>query len=89
MTGLVDTLERDGLVKREPSPDDRRMLLVRLTVSGRTYLDKILPDYFRRVTLVMNQLTVDERKVLVSLLGKVQQSLSAIGAGSLPKTSAA
>ena len=26
MTGLIDTLERDGLVKREPDPVDRRMM---------------------------------------------------------------
>src|SRR6266496_3207581 len=31
MTGLVDTLERDGLVKREPDSRDRRMLTVNLT----------------------------------------------------------
>jgi len=89
MTGLIDTLERDGLVKREHSADDRRMLLVRLTSSGRTYLDQILPDYFRRVTLVMSQLTPDERKMLVSLIGKVQQSLPAIGAGPLPESTIA
>ncbi len=89
MTGLIDTLESDGLVKREHSAGDRRMLLVRLTDSGRTYLDKILPGYFRRVALVMSQLTPDERKVLVSLMGKVQQSLPAIGSGPLPKSTIA
>jgi len=42
-------LERDGLVKREHSATTAHVA-VRLTSSGRTYLDKILPDYFRRVT---------------------------------------
>jgi DNA-binding MarR family transcriptional regulator len=89
MTGLIDTLERDGLVKREHSAGDRRMLLARLTDSGRTYLDNILPDYFRRVTLVMSQLSSDERKLLVSLMGKVQQGLPAIGAGPAPNSAIA
>ena len=89
MTGLIDTLERDGLVRREHSAGDRRMLLVRLTDLGRTFLDGILPDYFRRVTLVMSQLTPEEHKVLVSLMGKIQQSLPAIGAGPLPKSTIA
>ncbi len=31
MTGLIDTLERDGLVMREPDPVDRRMMFVQLT----------------------------------------------------------
>jgi DNA-binding MarR family transcriptional regulator len=78
MTGLIDTLERDGFVKREHTLDDRRMMHVRLTAEGRGYFDKILPDYFRRVALVMSQLTPDERKMLVGLMGKIQQSLPAV-----------
>ena len=34
MTGIVDTLEKKGLATREPNPDDRRSLLVRLTPAG-------------------------------------------------------
>ena len=65
MTGLIDTLERDGFVKREHAPDDRRMMLVRLTARGRSFLDRVLPDYFRRITALMGQLTAAERKTLV------------------------
>ncbi len=32
--GLVDRLEREGLVKREPSKDDKRKVVVRLTAHG-------------------------------------------------------
>jgi DNA-binding MarR family transcriptional regulator len=35
VTGLTDELERDGLVAREVSPDDRRAWIVRLTPKGR------------------------------------------------------
>ncbi len=34
VTGLVDALERKGLVTRRPNPDDRRSLLVTLTEEG-------------------------------------------------------
>ena len=34
VTGLTDELERDGLVVREASPDDRRSWIVRLTPKG-------------------------------------------------------
>jgi DNA-binding MarR family transcriptional regulator len=78
MTGLVDTLERDGLVKREPSAGDRRMLLVRLTKTGRTFLDKILPDYFRRVTAVMGGLSESDRKTLVVLMSKIGDRLATL-----------
>lgn len=35
VTGLVDRLERDGLVKRERSQEDRRVILLDLTEKGR------------------------------------------------------
>jgi DNA-binding MarR family transcriptional regulator len=78
MTGLVDTLERDGFVRREEAPEDRRMVFVRLTAHGRTFLDGILPDYFRRIATLMCRLTEAERKTLVALLGKIQQAVPEI-----------
>jgi DNA-binding MarR family transcriptional regulator len=77
MTGLIDTLERDGFVKREHAPDDRRMMLVQLTTKGCDFLESILPIYFRRVNSVMSRLTVPERKQLVALMSKIQQGLRA------------
>jgi DNA-binding MarR family transcriptional regulator len=38
MTRLVDGLERDGLVTREPDPADRRAVRVRATKDGRRVL---------------------------------------------------
>ena len=34
MTGLLDRMERDGLVKREPDPNDRRAHRIHLTQGG-------------------------------------------------------
>ena len=36
VTSTIDRLERDGLVKRSPHPDDRRATLAMLTPAGRT-----------------------------------------------------
>ena len=44
-TSLLDRLERAGLVRRERNPDDRRSLLVHITVQGReltTRLNRML-----------------------------------------------
>jgi DNA-binding MarR family transcriptional regulator len=84
MTGLVDTLERDGFVKREPDPDDRRMMAVVLTAKGQRLLQKLLPGHFKAITQLMNPLTVAERKTLVRLLGKVQQQAAALNPASEP-----
>ena len=82
MTGLVDTLERDGYVKREPDPDDRRTISVRLTAKGERFLSDLLPGHFKVIAELMAPLSEPERKTLVRLLGKIQQQASVIGAGS-------
>jgi DNA-binding MarR family transcriptional regulator len=41
VTGLVDHLERDGLVERVPDPEDRRSVHARLTEAGRMRIDGI------------------------------------------------
>ena len=41
ITGLVDHLERDGLVERVPDPDDRRSVRASLTEAGRTRIESI------------------------------------------------
>lgn len=71
MTGLVDTLERDGLVSREPDPKDRRMMSVVITPRGERLLRKILPAHFRRMAWLMGPLSEGERKTFVRLLTKV------------------
>ena len=76
MTGLVDTLERDGWVPREDDPADRRTVRVRMTAEGRAFLDGILPDYFRCVSEIMLPLSTDERRQFVALLQKVQNGLA-------------
>ncbi len=77
MTGLIDTLERDGLVRRENAPNDRRMMLVRITAKGRKFLEGILPEFFRGIAAVMGRLTTVDRKGLVGLMAKIQQNLPA------------
>lgn len=73
ITGLVDTLERDGLVTRTPHPQDRRMMSVGLTLRGEELLAKIMPEHFRRMAWLMEPLREDERKTFVQLLTKVLQ----------------
>jgi len=78
MTGLIDTLERDGLVKREADPDDRRMMPVKLTPKGRKLLEEMLPGHFRLMAEVMGSLSEVERKTLVRLLNKILQPAAAL-----------
>lgn len=76
MTGLIDTLERDGMVTRKPDPSDRRMLSVELTTKGVEFLQAMLPEHFRRISRLMEPLSENERRTLVRLLGKIAQQAS-------------
>jgi len=80
MTGLIDTLERDGLVRREPDPDDRRMMSVRLTPKADAFVAQLLPAHFRIMARLMAPLSESERKTLVALLTKILQSASELTA---------
>ena len=40
-TGLIDRMEERGLIDRVRVPDDRRVVLVRLTEAGQTVLDEV------------------------------------------------
>lgn len=76
MTGLIDTLEKDGLVKREPDPNDRRMMSVELTPKAHAFMASMLPGFFRRIAGFMSNLSEDERRTLVQLLGKIHEGLA-------------
>jgi DNA-binding MarR family transcriptional regulator len=78
MTGLIDTLERDGLAKRVRDANDRRMMSVSLTPKGRKLLEKILPLHFRGMAEIMSPLKESERKTLVRLLNKILQHASTL-----------
>ena len=75
MTGLIDTLERDGLVKREPDPEDRRRMSVHLTDKGLSTLQAVLPGHFQWMAALMAPLDETERKQLVRLLSKLSERI--------------
>ena len=86
MTGLIDTLERDGLVRRVPDPKDRRTMSVRLTPKGERFLHKLLPSHFQLMAELMQPLAESERKTMVRLLTKLLSHASALAEAELAET---
>ena len=74
MTGIVDTLEKNGLVTRQPNPNDRRSLLVTLTDKGAA-LEGSKPDLDLIYAKCCVGLSAEEFQQLGLLLGKLDQSL--------------
>ena len=75
MTGIVDTLEKNGLVKRQPNLDDRRSLLVTLTEKGEQ-LEGSMPDLDRIYASCCTGLNVEEYEQLGLLLEKLDRTLN-------------
>jgi DNA-binding MarR family transcriptional regulator len=72
MTGLVDSLEADGYVKKYQDKDDRRQVWIEITSAGRKLLDRVLPDYFKCIGKFMSPLKRDEILQLSKSLEKLE-----------------
>ena len=84
MTSLLDTLERRGLIRRRPHPDDRRMLLVDITDEARAIVDVVLPATHRAIRAMLEPLVEGERQALLAMLGRLEAHVAALSATDLP-----
>src|SRR6201997_969503 len=75
ISGLLDGLEKDGLIERRADPEDRRLIRVHLTPAGHGFLDKIRPGYCRWLSSIVEPLSEEERQQLVILLEKIRTRL--------------
>jgi DNA-binding MarR family transcriptional regulator len=71
MTNRIDRLEERGLVTRLPDPSDRRGVLVRLTLSGRTRVDEAFADLLDREKELLAALPVTDQARLADLLRRL------------------
>jgi DNA-binding MarR family transcriptional regulator len=71
MTGLLDGLEAQGLLRRVHREDDRRSLRIELTAGGRQRLERFLPGHWGAIKRLMGRLTRAEQKTLTGLLVKL------------------
>ena len=75
-THRIDRLERQGLVAREPDPADRRGVRVRLTDSGKSLVDEVVPGHIAVEEALLADLPPDRRAALDDLLRELLISLS-------------
>ena len=74
MTGIIDTMEKDGLVFREENPDDKRIKLVFLTDKGRS-LQKYQPPQNISLTDIFRNFKPEEINLLNQLLKNLSESM--------------
>ena len=68
MTQLISRLEESGLVRREPSPEDGRVVLVVITDDGRATLARRRAVRAERLAGIIAQLDPDHRAALAGAL---------------------
>lgn len=71
LTGMVTTLERQGLVARHRQPSDRRRVRVDLTPSGRATIAELFPRFNAFEGLMTAGLTEGQKAELARLLRMV------------------
>src|SRR5437762_8277457 len=66
VTGVVDRLQKQALLKTTPAADDHRAKVVSLTAAGRQKIRRVLDEMPKQVESVLGCLTADERQQLRS-----------------------
>jgi DNA-binding MarR family transcriptional regulator len=91
VTGVVDRLEREGLVARSKAEEDGRVRHVRLTDEGRAVIERVLAVHAGEIQALMGGLTVRQQVTLARLLDQLETHLETFnaeagGARRLPST---
>lgn len=68
--GVIDRLERKGLVQRSISPKDRRARVLHLTPAGQNHYKDVLPVISALQEDILSGLTEDEKALIAPLIQK-------------------
>ncbi|MCR4393973.1 MAG: MarR family transcriptional regulator [Dehalococcoidales bacterium] len=71
VTGIIDRLAEQGLVKRAENPENRRMQFLSLTEKGINLLTELKTQNTTRLLEVMNKLSMDELTALATGLAAI------------------
>lgn len=75
MTTRIDHLENQGIVKREPDPEDRRGVLVRLTRKGLSMIDEAIEARLTAADTAVQCMNKKERTAAANALRVLLESL--------------
>ena len=76
VTYVMDRLEDQGLVARERSGDDRRVVRAHLTTKGRATIEGVFPGHIGFVRSLVGDLQPDEQADLRELLKKLGKGIA-------------
>jgi DNA-binding MarR family transcriptional regulator len=76
VSGLMAALEREGLVRSEADPDDRRKSIVCLTAHGQVIAEKALEESSAGLQVVFASFSPSELKSLTALLRHFREAFT-------------
>ncbi len=79
VTGVIDRFVSDGLVDRTPTPEDRRVLVVKLTPKGKKVFSQMVPKHSKWISDVMSGMPREELVKFYGLLGSLKESINREG----------
>lgn len=77
VSGILDRLERRGLIKRERAARDRRQVVVGLTEDGRALLERSPPPLQERFTRQLTEMPLSRQRQIARSLGDVVRLMEA------------
>lgn len=72
----LEQLENRGLLTRHVSPNDRRVVLVRLSVRGVKAIDELIVEYMEHENGLLHALDERDQRALARLLAKLDLSIA-------------
>jgi DNA-binding MarR family transcriptional regulator len=76
VTGILDALEKGGLVQRTPNPADRRSLLVEMTEAGAAIFERLCPPLAEIESDRLSALSPADLERLIVLLDAIRTTIS-------------
>ena len=74
VTGLIDGMVADRLVRRRPHATDRRSVIITMTPAGRRLFAKVRSALSRWIDAAMGDMSETELAQLIELFGKLKHS---------------
>lgn len=68
ITVVVKNLERDGLIRKEQDPNDKRACRIALTDAGRVRMERVLPAHYEHIGQIFSVLSDEELLTLRNIL---------------------
>ena len=73
---MLSRMEKQGLLRREGNPRDRRCQVVILTGKGREFIEPRFARHIERITKYFSPLTALEKEILLKILTQLRRKIA-------------